>query len=115
MPNIKPHSRAACDELDCKNCEIANGTDEEAICFHSGKLAEYYGTLKEWYSMDYSTATELELKLQLAGLLSLNYWHMNEIDAKEMFRLRREIVNELRKRIPGIDVDKVINETNWRR
>jgi len=51
MSNINvttiPLSRKACDELKCKDCEIAKATDETAICFHSGKLAKYYGTLKE--------------------------------------------------------------------
>jgi hypothetical protein len=42
-----PLSRKACDEIECKDCEIAKATDETTICFHSGKLAKYYGTSKE--------------------------------------------------------------------
>jgi len=44
---IIPLSRKACDKIECKDCEIAIGNDEESICFHGGKLAKYYGTLKE--------------------------------------------------------------------
>ncbi len=41
-----PLNSKACDELECEECTIANGTGDE-ICFHSGKLAKYYQTLKE--------------------------------------------------------------------
>lgn len=41
-----PLNRNACDELDCEECTIANGTGDE-ICFHSGKLAKYYRGSKE--------------------------------------------------------------------
>lgn len=46
MKKYAPLNRKACNELSCEECTIAEGTGDE-ICFHSGKLAKYYGTLKE--------------------------------------------------------------------